>query len=117
MAVNDFTGEIGLRSDVIQSLRSLARKGANVRQLVAAITELLQLKEHRVIPVLSYLTSAFCLPLPTVLPIREWLGTENDEEIDAMILPAIEKARSKWEGEEQNGVAADPARASSSAPS
>jgi len=45
------------------------------------------------------------------------MGTENDEEIDALILPAIEKARIKWEGEEQNGLAGETARASDAATS
>ena len=115
--MNESRDQIGLRKDVIQTLRSQARQGANVRQLVATIVESLQLREHRVIPVVSYLTGAFCLPLPTVLPVREWMGTENDEEIDALILPAIEKARIKWEGEEQNGLAGETARASDAATS
>jgi hypothetical protein len=36
------------------------------------------------------------LPLPKVLPVREWLGTEDDEEINAIILPAIAGTRDQW---------------------
>jgi hypothetical protein len=115
--MNDSSGQLGLRRDLIASLRSQAGQGANVRQLVGSIVESLQLKEHKVIPVLWYLATAFCLPLPTVLPVREWLGTEDDKEIDAVILPEIEKSKSKWEGEERDGFAGDATKTSRAATS
>jgi hypothetical protein len=41
---------------------------------------------------------AFHLPLGEVLPMREWLGIGNDEEIDALVLPALRRAKDKWSG-------------------
>jgi hypothetical protein len=59
---------------------------------------------------LWYFTQAFCLPLAAVLPIREWMGTEKDDEIDAILLPAILSTRDRWAtlDEAANGSAVDP---------
>lgn len=84
------------RYDLIQALRDLAVRGATVRQLVGEVYARLGYEGDVVVPVLWYFTQAFGLPLTEVLPIREWLGTARDEEINALILPAIEKARSHW---------------------
>jgi hypothetical protein len=84
------------REDVLQALRELAARGATVRELVHEILTRLGYKEDAVLPVLWYFTQAFRISLPDVLPIREWMGTDRDAEIDALILPAIEKARSQW---------------------
>ncbi len=86
------------RSDIIDSLRALAARGARVRELADEIVARLDVKSMReyMLPVLWYFMKAFCLPLPRVLPIREWIGTEDDAEIDALILPEIEKSKDKW---------------------
>jgi len=81
---------------LVRELRELGRKGATVRELVAVIHAGLDLPSDAVIPVLWYLASAFDLSLREVLPVREWLGTENDTDIDALILPAIEQAKHRW---------------------
>jgi hypothetical protein len=95
------------RADVIRQLRVMAAQGATVRELVTEVRTRLAYAGDAVIPVLWYFTQAFCLPLTAVLPIREWLGTDRDDEIDAIILPAIESKRSLWApaNEEQNGPA------------
>jgi hypothetical protein len=82
------------KPEVIQELRNLADRGATVRELVALIQNRVGLKEDAILPVLWYFMSAFSLTLPEVLPLREWLGTDNDKEIDSIILPATEKAKS-----------------------
>lgn len=82
------------KPEVIQELRNLADRGATVRQLVAVIQTRIGLKEDALLPVLWYF-NAFSLTLPEVLPLREWLGTSEDKEIDSIILPAIEKARGR----------------------
>jgi len=83
------------KPEVIQELRSLADKGATVRELVVLVQKRVGLNEDALLPVLWYFMNAFSLTLPEVLPIREWLGTKNDKEIDSIILPAIEKARTR----------------------
>ncbi len=83
------------KPEVIQELRNLADCGATVRQLVAVIQTRTGLKEDAILPVLWYFMNAFSLTLPEVLPLREWLGTREDKDIDSIILPAIEKARGR----------------------
>ena len=95
-----------LREDLIQDLRKLATQGASVRELVNKINVRLGYRELEVIPTLAYFRKAFCLRLEKVLPIREWLGTEEDDEINALILPEIENAKDKWSRPEEQ-----PARA------
>jgi len=84
------------RSDIIAVLRQLAVRGTSVRELTSEIHRRLGLEHEAVVPVLWYLTQAFGLTLLEVLPIREWIGTDRDEEIDAVIMPAIAKAADQW---------------------
>jgi hypothetical protein len=83
------------KPEVIQELRNLADRGVTVRQLVAVIQTRIGLKEDALLPVLWYFMNAFSLTLAEVLPLREWLGSSEDKEIDSIILPAIEKARGR----------------------
>jgi hypothetical protein len=84
------------RTDVIASLQALAARGASVRELVSEVVDRVGLKGDEVVPIVWYFSKAFALPLPVVLPLREWLGTDRDEEIDALLLPAIRGARDRW---------------------
>jgi hypothetical protein len=86
-----------VRADVVRALRDLAKHGAHVRQLVEHVQIQLGLRSDALLSVLWYFMKAFYLPLDKVLPIREWLGTRDDSSIDSIILPAIERTRSKWE--------------------
>ena len=89
-----------INTDVIRQMRLLARRGTTVRELVHTVQVGLGLKSDAVLlPALWYITRAFYLTLPAVLPIREWLGTTQDEEINALILPAIEQTRARWMAE------------------
>jgi hypothetical protein len=83
-------------ADLVHRMRALARKGATVRELVAEVRNRLGYPGEALIPVLWYFTEAFCLPLPAVLPLREWMGTDKDDEIDAILLPAIRSTRDRW---------------------
>jgi hypothetical protein len=58
----------------MQELRQMARKGATTRQLVDRVRGDLA-AAAAVIPMLAYLGRAFFVPLPTILPLREDLGT------------------------------------------
>jgi hypothetical protein len=91
-------------------MRELAARGTTVRELVNEVRSRLGYEEDAIVPVLWYFTQAFEIPLPEVLPIREWMGTDRDAEIDALILPAIEKRRSRWlpTAPQSNGTARDP---------
>lgn len=97
MSQSSFSPE--LRLDVIRALRELAARGATVRPLVEEIRSQLGHPTPLVIPVLVYFTQAFHIPLPEALPLREWLGSEDDTEINAVILPAIERTRDRWMAE------------------
>ena len=83
------------KPEVIQEMRNLADGGATVRELVAVIQRRIGLKGDAVVPILWYFMNAFSLTLPEVLPLREWLGSSADKEIDSIIMPAIEKARGR----------------------
>ena len=84
--------------DVVSAMRHLAQQGASVRQLAECVQSRLGLKPDALWQLLWYFMKAFHLPLGEVLPIREWLGTGNDEEIDAIVLPAVQRAKDKWSG-------------------
>jgi hypothetical protein len=85
-------GQEEVRDDVVQKLRALAAGGGTVRDLVGLLRTELGIKEDALLPVLWYFMKAFTLPLGDVLPIREWLGTGDDEAVNAAVLPAIRKA-------------------------
>src|SRR5260370_36791080 len=89
-----------VRVDIGEAMRDLADQGKGVRELVQVVQSQLGLKHEALLPVLWYFMKAFHLPLAEVLPIREWLGTDNDKEIDAVILPAIRRAKDRWSVEQ-----------------
>ena len=80
--------------------RKLANQGNSVPELVRFVQSELVLKHDALLSVLWYFMKAFHLPLGEVLPIREWLGTGDDREINALVLPAIQRSKDKWSGEE-----------------
>jgi hypothetical protein len=94
--MNEILEQVEPRPDVLVALRQRASHGASVRELVELIQGKLGYGGSAVIPVLWYFVRAFDLPLREVLPIREWLGTTEDEEINALILPAIDRAKERW---------------------
>ena len=94
--MNGLKEQIKARQDVIQAMREKALRGASVRGLVQEAQMRLDYPHDAILPVLWYFTQAFCLPLGKVLPLREWLGTDDDSEIDALLLPAIASTRSRW---------------------
>jgi hypothetical protein len=89
-----------VRDDLVEAMRDLAKRGKGVRELVRCVQSELGLTHNALLPVLWYFTKAFYLPLGEVLPIREWLGADNDAEIDAIILPAIQRVKAKWSAQE-----------------
>lgn len=85
-----------MNEEVLREMRQLAEEGATVPQLVRRIQTRLGYAEDAILPILCYFTAAFSLPLPLVLPLREWFATRNDEEIDALLLPEMARTREKW---------------------
>ncbi len=85
-----------VNEDVIREMRQLAFEGADVPQLVRTVQTRLGYKEDAFMPILWYFTAAFCLPLPLVLPLREWFVQHNDEAINAHLLPEIARTQMKW---------------------
>jgi hypothetical protein len=81
---------------VIEELRTKAAAGATVRELVETIQQRLSYPPDAVVGVLAHMREAFCVSLLDVLPIREWLGSNDDRAIDSLVMPAIQRTRSKW---------------------
>lgn len=97
--MNDASPQSEPRADVLQALRRLAAGGGTVRPLVQEITTRMGHEKPLVLPVIWYFTRAFHLSLLEALPLREWIGLEDDTEINAVILPAIERTRDRWMAE------------------
>jgi len=88
--------EPAIREDILHRMRDMARRGTNVRELVRFVQGKLGVNEAVYLPVLGYLTRAFGLHLREVLPVREWIGSDYDDEINAALIPAIERNRPYW---------------------
>jgi len=89
------------RADVLREMRALADRGAPVREIVGLVQRRLGLEGDAILPVLWYFSRAFCLPLAEVLPLREWIGSREEDGIDAQILPAICRTRGVWAAPEE----------------
>jgi hypothetical protein len=88
------------RSDVIRDMRALARRGTTVRELDALVRGRLGYAPESIIGVIWYFKHAFCLPLGTVLPLQGWCGSDEDEQIDSLLLPAIMSTQAQWANED-----------------
>jgi hypothetical protein len=87
--------------DVIQELRALAERGADVPELVDVLLKRLELQpEKAVFRAFLYFRTAFGLTLPEVLPLREWLGCKDRSEIDSILTPAMQRTKSRWQSRE-----------------
>ena len=76
-----------IKPELIRELRSLVNRGTSVRELTQVIQSRLGCESYEYLPVLAAFVHSFCLPLKTVLPIREWIGSCNDAEMDALLVP------------------------------
>jgi hypothetical protein len=85
-----------MRDNILSEMRDMVDGGTDVRGLTELLQQRLELKPDSVIPVMAYFCRAFCLPLYDILPIREWLGSDDDREINELIMPKILSAKSKW---------------------
>ena len=88
-------GEVNV--ELVQELRSLAERGADVPELVEFLQKRLELnKNNGLFPTLIYFRAAFLLTLREALPLREWLGGKDRSEIDSLLIPAMHRSRSRW---------------------
>jgi hypothetical protein len=92
-------GEV--RVELIQELRALAGRGADVPELVKLIQQNLELDdEHSVLPAILYFRTAFDLTLREALPLREWLAGRDRSEIDSLLIPAMRRSKARWQPRE-----------------
>jgi hypothetical protein len=88
-------GEV--RVDVIQELRALASRGADVPELVQFLRRRLELQEGSgILAVMVYFRAAFHLSLREALPLREWIGGQDRSEIDSILIPGMQRSKSRW---------------------
>lgn len=69
------------RCDVTRYLREMAAQGASLTSMIQYVQDALGHSERMIVPTLAYFCHAFSLPLPVVLPLREWPENESDAEI------------------------------------
>ena len=87
-------GEV--RIELIQELRALAERGADVPELVELLQRQLELNDgNAVLPAILYFRSAFDLTLREALPLREWVGGRDRTEIDSIVIPAMARSKSR----------------------
>lgn len=86
-------GEISV--ELVQELRDLAERGADLPELVNFLQQRLELEDNNaVLPSIVYFRAAFELTLREAMPLREWLGGRDRSEIDSILIPAIQRFRS-----------------------
>jgi hypothetical protein len=82
--------------ELIQELRDLAARGADVPELVGSLQQRLELDDtNAVLPSIVYFRAAFALSLREALPLREWLGGRDRSEIDSILVPAMQRFLSR----------------------
>ena len=91
----DAQSNVEYREELLQEMRDMVDRGTNVRSLVSLLQSRLSLDDEAILPVLVYFRRAFSVSLLDILPIREWLGSDRDQEIDDEVMPKILKARTK----------------------
>jgi hypothetical protein len=88
-------------AELIEELRALAERGVDVPQLVDLLQQRLELDEsNAVLPAIVYFRAAFALSLREAMPLREWLGGRDRTEIDSVLIPAMQRSKSRWQARE-----------------
>jgi hypothetical protein len=97
MNTNGFeNGEV--RVDLVQEMRVLAERGADVPDLVTLLQQRLVLSDDRALfASLAYFRAAFCISLREALPLREWLGARDRSEVDSVLIPAMKRTKPHWQ--------------------
>ena len=96
-------GEV--RIEIIQGLRSLAERGADIPEIVAYLQDRLGLEKYTsLFPALAYFRAAFYLSLREALPLREWLAGKDRSEVDSILIPAMQRTKEQWHSKQLQGV-------------
>lgn len=91
--MSKFDGGV-VQVELIQELRTLAERDADVPELVEVLLNRLELEpRNAVLPAITYFRSAFDLSLREALPLREWIGSGDRSEIDSILIPAMKRTR------------------------
>lgn len=97
--MSKFTGSAEV--DLAQDLRSLAKRGADVPEMVEFLLKRLELEpQNAALPVILYFRSAFGLSLREALPLREWIACRDRSEVDSILIPAMQRTKSYWQAHE-----------------
>jgi hypothetical protein len=88
------TGET-LDMAFVDRLRHLASQGAGLDQMVSEVQAGLGFSPNFIVPVLGYFCQAFSLPLIDVLPLREWVETKDNQQIEKLLTRIKEFQNSK----------------------
>lgn len=92
-------GEVS--AELIQELRTLAGRGADVPELVDLLQQRLELDDAKaVLPAIVFFRAAFDLSLREALPLREWLAGRDRSEIDSVLMPALLRSKGRWQARE-----------------
>jgi hypothetical protein len=81
---------------ILREMRALALAGVSVHKIIAVLQARLKSNAPEVIPTLWYFKHAFCLTLREVLPLREFIGSDLEEEMNGLLLPSILKTKDEW---------------------
>ena len=86
---------------IIGNLRCVAQEGRSPSELVHELRRCLGSQTH-IVTILNYLRQAFCLTLADVKPIaalsrNEPREIEDENRLNELLLPAIQRHRSDWE--------------------
>jgi hypothetical protein len=82
---------------VVQHMRALTSRGADVAEVAAFVLGRLNLpRDKALLALIIYFRSAFCLSLREALPLREWLNNNDRSEIDSILIPAMQRTEERW---------------------
>jgi len=84
-----------LDSALVNRLRELAAQGAGLDQMVSEVQTRLGFTPSFTVPILGYFCQAFSLPLIDVLPLREWVETKDDRQVEKLLTKIKEFQRPK----------------------
>lgn len=85
-------------AEVVQEMRALATRGAEVPEIVEFLLGRLGLDDRKALfPTLVYFVTAFGISLREALPLREWLSGKDRSEVDSILIPAMRAAKERWQ--------------------
>ena len=74
-----------MQAEILRGLKGLAAERASVMEMIHYVQAELGFAKNFIVPVFPYFCEAFSLPLRDVLPLREWIGDQNDAVISGLL--------------------------------